>query len=136
MVRKEPNMHEGLETIATTHTADQVVARLLDLIKQRGIQLFCVIDHAGQAAAAGLAMRPTKLVIFGNAKAGTPLMIDAPSTGLDLPLKILVTETESGNTLLLWNDPAWLEQRHGFRANLTANLDAIRVLAEAAAAAE
>jgi uncharacterized protein (DUF302 family) len=126
-------MHEGLETIASTHSVDQVVTRLKSLIEARGIKLFCLVDHSGEAEAAGLTMRPTKLLIFGNAKAGTPLMVDAPSTGLDLPLKILVTETESGKTLLFWTDPAWLEQRHGFRANLTANLAAVKSLAEAAA---
>lgn len=126
-------MHEGLETITSPHIVDQVVTRLLSLLEERGIKLFCLVDHSGEAEAAGLVMRPTKLLIFGNPKAGTPLMVDAPSTGLDLPLKILVTQTESGNTLLFWNDPVWLEQRHGFRSNLTANLAAVKALAEAAA---
>jgi uncharacterized protein (DUF302 family) len=126
-------MHEGLETIASKHSVDQVVARLQTLLEARGIKLFCLVDHSGEAQAVGLTMRPTKLLIFGNAKAGTPLMIDAPSTALDLPLKILVTETESGNTLLFWNDPTWIEQRHGFSAQLTANLAAVKTLAEAAA---
>jgi uncharacterized protein (DUF302 family) len=127
-------MHEGLETIASNHSVDQVVARLQTMLEARGIKLFCLVDHSGEAQTAGLTMRPTKLLIFGNAKAGTPLMIDAPSTALDLPLKILVTETESGKTLLFWNDLAWLEQRHGFSAHLTANLSAVKALAEAAAA--
>jgi uncharacterized protein (DUF302 family) len=126
-------MHEGLETIASPHSVDQVVARLQSMLEARGIKLFCLVDHSGEAEAAGLVMRPTKLLIFGNPKGGTPLMIDAPSAGLDLPLKILVTQTESGNTLLFWNDPVWLEQRHGFHSNLTANLAAVKALAEAAA---
>jgi uncharacterized protein (DUF302 family) len=126
-------MHEGLETVASKRSVDEVVTRLQALIEVRGIKLFCLVDHSGEAQAAGLSMRPTKLLIFGNAKAGTPLMLEAPSTAIDLPLKILVTETESGNTLLFWNDPAWLEQRHGFRPALAANLAAARALAEAAA---
>jgi uncharacterized protein (DUF302 family) len=126
-------MHEGLETIASTHSVDEVVKRLLTMIEARGIKLFCLVDHSGEAHAAGLSMRPTKLLIFGNARAGTPLMIDAPSVGLDLPLKILVTETESGSTLLFWNNPEWIEQRHGFPFNLTPNLAAAKALAEAAA---
>jgi uncharacterized protein (DUF302 family) len=126
-------MHEGLETIASTHSVDEVVKRLLTMIEARGIKLFCLVDHSGEAHAAGLSMRPTKLLIFGNARAGTPLMIDAPSVGLDLPLKILVTETESGSTLLFWNNPEWIEQRHGFPSNLTPNLAAAKALAEAAA---
>jgi uncharacterized protein (DUF302 family) len=126
-------MHEGLETVTSPHSVDQVVARLQTLIEARGIKLFCLVDHSGEAQAAGLSMRPTKLLIFGSAKAGTPLMIEAPSTALDLPLKILVTETESGKTLLFWNDPVWLEQRHGFQPALAANLAAVKALAEAAA---
>jgi uncharacterized protein (DUF302 family) len=77
-------------------------------------------------------MRPTKLLIFGNPKAGTPLMIAAPSAALDLPLKILIAETEAGETLVSWNDPAWLQLRHGFPQDLTANLAAAQALAEAA----
>ena len=74
-------------------------------------------------------MRPTKLLIFGSPKAGTPLMLAAPSTALDLPLKILVAQTEAGETLLSWNDPAWLQQRHGFPQELAANLAAAQALA-------
>lgn len=126
-------MYEGIDTIASNHSVDETVARLQSLLHEKGIRLFALIDHSGEAAAAGLAMRPTKLLIFGNPKAGTPLMVAAPSTALDLPLKILVAETETGKTLLFWNDPAWLEQRHYFPQELTANLAAVQVLAHAAA---
>ena len=126
-------MYEGIETIASSYSVDETVGRLQSLLEEKGIKLFCLIDHSGEAIAAGLSMRPTKLLIFGNPKAGTPLMVDAPSTALDLPLKILVAETESGKTLLYWNDPAWLEQRHGFLHGLTANLAAAAALANAAA---
>ena len=126
-------MHEGIETITSNHSVDEVVARLRMLMEARGITLFCLIDHSGEAEAAGLSMRPTTLLIFGSAKAGTPLMIDAPSAALDLPLKILVSETESGKTLLFWNDSTWIQQRHGFSGELTSNLDAARALAEEAA---
>jgi uncharacterized protein (DUF302 family) len=126
-------MHEGIETIPSNHTVDETVSRLQALLRERGIKLFALIDHSGEAAAAGLTMRNTKLLIFGNPKAGTPLMIDAPSTALDLPLKILVAETESGQVLLFWNDPTWLQQRHGFRPDLAPNLAAAKALAEAAA---
>ena len=126
-------MHEGIETIVSNHSVDETVARLQSLLKEKGIKLFALIDHSGEAIAAGLSMRPTKLLIFGNAKAGTPLMLEAPSTGLDLPLKILVAETESGKTILFWNDPAWLQTRHDFPENLIANLAAVQALAHAAA---
>jgi uncharacterized protein (DUF302 family) len=131
--RQEVAMHEGLETVASKYSVDETVARLKSLLQEKGIKLFALIDHSGEAAAAGLSMRPTKLLIFGNPKAGTPLMVDAPSTALDLPLKILIAETEAGITLVFWNDPAWLEQRHGFPEDLTHNLAAAEALAKAAA---
>jgi uncharacterized protein (DUF302 family) len=126
-------MHEGIETIVSNHSVDETVARLQALLKEKNIKLFALIDHSGEAIAAGLSMRPTKLLIFGSAKAGTPLMLEAPSTALDLPLKILVAETESGKTILFWNDPAWLQTRHDFPENLIANLAAVQALAHAAA---
>jgi uncharacterized protein (DUF302 family) len=126
-------MHEGIDTVISRYTVDETVARLQSLLQEKGIKLFCLIDHSGEAAAVGLTMRPTKLLIFGNPKAGTPLMVAAPSTALDLPLKILVAETESGKTLVFWTDPAWLEQRHGFPEELTRNLAAAEALAKAAA---
>ena len=127
-------MHEGIETLVSNYSVDETVARLQALLQEKGIKLFCLVDHSGEAAAAGLTMRPTKLLIFGNPKAGTPLMVAAPSAALDLPLKILVAETESGKTILFWNDPAWLQQRHGFPEELAAsNLAAAQALATAAA---
>ena len=126
-------MHEGIETIPSNHTVDETVSRLQSLLRERGIKLFCLIDHSGEAASAGLTLPNTKLLIFGNPKAGTPLMSDAPTTALDLPLKILVAESATGQTVLSWNDPAWLAQRHGFRPDLAANLAAAKALAEAAA---
>jgi uncharacterized protein (DUF302 family) len=126
-------MHEGIETIVSKHSVDETVARLLTLLQEKGIKLFCLVDHSGEAAAAGLTMRPTKLLIFGNPKAGTPLMVGAPSTALDLPLKLLVAETETGKTLIFWNDPAWLQKRHDFPEQLAFNLAAAQALATAAA---
>jgi uncharacterized protein (DUF302 family) len=126
-------MHEGIETIASKHSVDETVARLKSLLADKGIKLFCVIDHSAEAVAAGLTMRPTKLMIFGSAMAGTPVMKEAPSAGLDLPLKILVTEAENGRTLLFWNDPAWLQQRHDFHERLIENLAAVGPIAEMAA---
>jgi len=126
-------MHEGIETITSKYSVDETVARLQNLLQEKGIKLFCLVDHSGEAAAAGLAMLPAKLLIFGSPKAGTPLMVATPSAALDLPLKILVAESETGKTILFWNDPTWIEQRHGFPTNLTANLGAAEALAHAAA---
>ena len=127
-------MHEGIRTLTSRHSVDETVARVETLLKEKGVKLFCLVDHSGEAAAAGFAMRPTKLLIFGSPKAGTPLMLAAPSAALDLPIKILVAETEAGETLLSFNDPAWLQQRHGFPESLAANLAAAEALAKAAAA--
>ena len=126
-------MYEGIETVVSNHSVDETVVRLQTLLQEKVIKIFCLVDHSGEAQAAGLSMRPTKLLIFGNPKAGTPLMIDAPATALDLPLKILVAETESGKTILYWNDPAWLQKRHDFTESLATNLAAAKTLAEAAA---
>jgi uncharacterized protein (DUF302 family) len=126
-------MQEGIRTLVSRHSFDQTVTRLQSLLQERGVKLFCLIDHSGEAAAAGLEMRPTRVFLFGNPKAGTPLMVAAPTTALDLPLKILVAESAAGEVLVSWNDPAWLQQRHGFPPALTANLAAAELLAKAAA---
>ena len=126
-------MQEGIRTLVSRHSFDQTVTRLQSLLQEKGIKLFCLIDHSGEAAAAGLEMRPTRVFLFGNPKAGTPLMVAAPTTALDLPLKILIAESAAGEVLVSWNDPAWLQQRHGFPPALTANLAAAELLAKAAA---
>jgi uncharacterized protein (DUF302 family) len=126
-------MSEGIQTCTSSYSVDEVVGRLEALLKEKGIKLFTVVDHSGEAKAAGLEMHATKLLIFGNPKGGTPVMLAAPSTALDLPLKILVSETSDGKTLLSWNDPAWLQQRHGFPQEFTSNLAAAGVLAKKAA---
>ena len=95
----------------------------------KGIKLFTIIDHSGEAASAGLSMPPTKVLIFGNPKGGTPLMLAAPSTAIDLPLKILVAEDAQGKVWISWNDPAYLQQRHGFPKELMANIGVAGMLA-------
>jgi uncharacterized protein (DUF302 family) len=131
--RQEIAMHEGLDTIPSNYSVDETVARLQSLLQEKGIKLFALIDHSGEAAAAGLTMRPTKLLIFGNPKAGTPVMVDAPSVAIDLPLKLLVAETEAGKTLIFWNDPEWLVKRHGISEHLADKLAIAAILARAAA---
>ena len=126
-------MSEGIQSCTSNHSVDEVVARLETLLQEKGVKLFCVVDHSGEAKAAGLEMPTTKLLIFGNPKGGTPVMLAAPSAALDLPLKILVAEAADGKTLLSWNDPAWLQQRHGFPEELVSNLSAAGMLARKAA---
>ena len=126
-------MSEGIQTCSSSYSVDEVVARLETLLQEKGVKLFCVVDHSGEARTAGLEMHATKLLIFGNPKGGTPVMLASPSAALDLPLKILVTETREGKTLLSWNDPAWLQQRHSFPEEFIPNLSAAGALARKAA---
>jgi uncharacterized protein (DUF302 family) len=123
----------GIQSVTSNHSVDETIRRLTGLLQQKGVKLFAIVDHSGEAKAAGLDMPETKLLIFGNPKAGTPVMLSAPSAALDLPLKILVSQQPDGTTLLSWNDPAWLQERHGFSADLIANLAAAEALARKAA---
>ena len=109
---------EGMTTTGSDFGPDETVARLVAAIEARGMTVFARIDHAAGAAAVGLMLRPTMLLIFGAAKAGTPLMRAAQTLGLDLPLKALVYEDEAGKTWLSSNDPHWLARRHGLGADL------------------
>ena len=104
---------DGLTTLRSSYGPKDTMTRLEAEVKARGMTVFARIDHAAGAAGAGLSLRPTELLIFGNAKAGTPLMQTVQTTGIDLPLKALVWEDASGDTWLSYNDPAWLAQRHG-----------------------
>ena len=100
----------------------------------KGVAIFALIDHSGEAEKAGLKMRPTQLLIFGNPKGGTPLMLAARSTAIDLPLKALVWEDADGKVWLSYNSPDYLRQRHGFPADLEKNIAAIEpLLAQAVA---
>ena len=124
----------GLITIQSPHSVEATVAKLLALLEQRHISLFALVDHSGEAEKAGLRMPPTKLLIFGNPKAGTPVMLAAPSAAIDMPLKLLVWEDASARAWISYNDPAYLAQRHGIPAELVPNISAAKVLAELAAA--
>ena len=103
------------------------------MLEAQGIALFALVDHSGEAAKAGLTMPPTKLLIFGSPKAGTPMMLAAPSVAIDLPLKILVAEDAAGDVWISYNAPDYLRQRHGFPADLLPNIAAVAGLAEKAA---
>src|ERR1700728_4238760 len=104
---------DGLTTIPSSFDPKQTIDRLEAEVKAKGMTVFAHIDHAAGAAAAGLPLRPTDLLIFGNAKGGTPLMQSVQTTGIDLPLKILVWQDVAGATWLSYNDPSWVAKRHG-----------------------
>ena len=116
------SVDDGLVQIASHYSVDETLRKLQTAFGEKGLQVFAVIDHGGEAEKAGLRMRPTKVVIFGSPKAGTPLMVAAPSLAIDLPLKALVAEDEAGNVSVTYNDAEYLRQRHGFPAELTKNL--------------
>jgi uncharacterized protein (DUF302 family) len=126
-------MEQGIITRQSSHSVEETVAKLEAILKEKGIKLFAIVDHSGEAVSAGLKMPPTKVLIFGNPKGGTPLMLAAPSTALDLPLKILVAEDTDGSVWLSWNDPAYLQERHGFPKELIANIAAAGALASSLA---
>jgi uncharacterized protein (DUF302 family) len=124
---------EGIETIPSTRSVDATVEELERLLTEKGVKVFAVVDHAGEARAAGLAMPPTKLVLFGSPKAGTPIMLATPSAALDLPLKILVAEDAGGGVVVSYNSAAFLRARHGFPEELVRNIAAAATLAAEAA---
>ncbi len=136
--RQENSMTEnpetGIVTIPSHHSADQTIQRLEEFLQAKGVKIFALIDHSGEAEKAGLQMRPTKLLIFGNPKAGTPLMIAAPSIAIDLPLKILVWEDAEGKVWISYNAPAYLQERHGLPQELVQNIAVAGGLATNAAA--
>jgi uncharacterized protein (DUF302 family) len=123
---------EGLTTIRSGFGPKDTMNRLEAAVQAKGMTVFARVDHAAGATAAGLSLRPTEVLIFGNAKGGTPLMNSVQTIGLDLPLKALVWQDASGDTWLSYNDPAWLAKRHGVGAeaqpavnNMTAALSAV-----------
>src|ERR1700736_3165653 len=127
---------DGLITIRSSYGPEETMNRLEAEVRAKGLTVFARIDHAAGAAAAGLSLRPTDLLIFGNAKAGTPLMQSVQTIGIDLPLKALVWQDASGNTWLSYNDPGWLAKRHGLghegEATANAMAAALNALAKSA----
>src|SRR6267143_6428096 len=107
---------KGLLSIRSMFGPNETMDRLEAAIRAQGMKVFARIDHAAGASEAGLELRPTEVIIFGNARGGTPLMQSAQTIGIDLPLKALVWQDASGNTWLSYNDPSWLVQRHGLGA--------------------
>ena len=124
---------EGIVRIPSHHSVDETVDKLKTILQSKGVTLFALIDHSGEAEKVGLKMPPTKLLIFGNPKGGTPLMLAAPSAAIDLPLKILVAEDSQGKVWISYNSPEYLKERHGLPDNLLPNIAVVQALAAAAA---
>ena len=125
----ESTTDQGIVNKPSAHPVDQTVEKLKAILQAKGVTLFALIDHSGEAEKVGMKMKPTKLLIFGNPKAGTPLMLSAPSTAIDLPLKILVWEDGQGRVWISYNSPSYLQMRHGFARDLLQNLAVVEPLA-------
>lgn len=123
----------GILQIPSTHSVDETVSKLRDILQAKGVTLFALVDHSGEAAKAGLQMPNTKLLIFGNPKMGTPVMLAAPGIAIDLPLKILVAEDGAGKVWISYNSTEYLKVRHQIPDELLKNIAVIDALAAAAA---
>jgi uncharacterized protein (DUF302 family) len=119
----------GIVDKPSNHSVEQTVERLKSILQTKEVKLFALIDHSREAESAGMTMPPTKLLIFGNPKGGTPLMLAAPSSAIDLPLKILVREDAQGRVWVSYNSPAYLQERHGLPPDLIENIAVVETLA-------
>ena len=124
----------GIVDTLSNHSVEETVERLKGILQTKGVALFALIDHSGEAEKIGMKMRPTQLLIFGNPKSGTPLMLAAPSSAIDLPLKILVWEDANKKVWISYNSLAYLKGRHGLPEELMANIAVVEKLAAQAGA--
>jgi len=122
----------GIIDVPSNDSVDQTVDALTKILAAKGVTLFALIDHSGEAAKVGMTMPPTKLLIFGSPKAGTPIMLAAPSSAIDLPLKILVREDTGGKVWVSYNSPTYLQQRHHLPQELLPNIAVVEGLVAAA----
>jgi uncharacterized protein (DUF302 family) len=118
----------GLLQVGSPYTVEETLRRLESVLAERGVRVFALIDHSGEAEKVGMKMRPTKLVIFGNPKGGTPVMVAAPTLAIDLPLKALVWQDEGGKVWVTYNSPEYLQQRHGVPEDLVKNIAVVGAL--------
>lgn len=123
----------GIIDRPSNHSVSETVTRLKNVLEAKGVTLFALVDHSGEAQKVGLRMPDTKLLIFGSPKAGTPLMLAAPSIALDLPLKILVWQDNEGKVWVSYNSPEYLKERHGVPQELLQNITVVEHLSENAA---
>lgn len=128
-----PFSSRGIISKPSNHFFDETIAKLRNVVESKGIALFALVAHSGEAEKVGLKMPPTKLLIFGNPKAGRPLMLASPGIAMDLPLKILVSQDAAGKVWLSYNDPAYLTERHRLPADFLPVLAAVAALAASAA---
>jgi uncharacterized protein (DUF302 family) len=128
----QPSGGMGLVTRATTLEVDEVVRRIESTAKERGLIVFAKIDHAAGARDAGTTMPAATVLLLGNPKGGTPVMQAAPSIAIDLPLRVLVSQSAQGKAMVTFNDPVYLQARHGVPADLVKNISGLGPLLDAA----
>ena len=128
-----PTEDNGIVSKLSNHSVDETVGKLNGILEAKGVKLFALVDRSGEAGKAGMKMPPTKLLIFGNPKTGTPLMLAAPSSAIDLPLKILVWQDAQGKVWISYNSPQYLQKRHGLPQDLLANIAVVETLVAKAA---
>lgn len=131
--KEAPSANKGIIDRPSNHSVEQTVEKLKNILQSKGVTLFALVDHSGEAEKAGMKMNPTKLLIFGSPKAGTPLMLAAPSIAIDLPLKILVWEDAHGKVWVSYNSPDYLKERHNLPQELLQNIVVVETLAAKAA---
>ncbi len=124
----------GIVSKQSNYSVPETLNRLEAILRTKGVKIFARVDHSGEAEMAGLTLRPTQLLIFGNPKAGTPVMAAAPLSAIDLPLKALAWQDDEGKVWLSYNDPDYLKDRYGLSDDLAKNLAMIAPLVEHAAA--
>ncbi len=125
-------MDNGIIDVPSRYSVPDTLARLQAILKEKGMMVFALVDHSGEAEKAGLKLRPTQLLIFGSPKGGTPLMVATPRLAIDLPLKALAWQDEQGQVWLSYNSPEYLQQRHGFPPDLLKNIAGIAALIQKA----
>jgi len=136
MGQEEPmalDSDNGILSRPGNHSVEHTTDKIVEILQAKGVKLFALVDHSGEAEKAGLAMRPTKLLIFGSPKAGTPLMLASPGVAIDLPLKILVWKDANGKTWLSYNSAAYLQARHHLPPDLVQNIAVVEALVNLAA---
>lgn len=126
---KASTPENGIVSILSSHSVDETLEKLKETLRAKAVTIFAVVDHSGEAEKVGMKMRATKLVIFGSPKAGTPLMLAAPSIAIDLPLKMLIWEDAQNKVWVSYNAPEYLRRRHGFPEELLQNIAIVGTLA-------
>jgi len=127
-----PVNDHGLTHVPCPHSVAETLSKLQTLLQLRGLKIFAIVDHSGEAEKAGLRMNPTQLVIFGSPKSGTPLMVAAPTLAIDLPLKVLVWQDDAGKVWASYNSPDYRRERHSIPADLAANIAGVGAVVQKA----